>query len=149
MPTPNTLARVRQEFAYLTVKASNLRWRSMLKAGFDPNQPRVPAGNPVGGQWARVGGGTGRGTASRTRETIRSDDTGTEPWHAVITRRREDGSIAQETVLNRDGSVIRSDFPESSEEASFDERYTDPSLQEELFQAIEKRALPALRNILV
>ncbi len=120
MLTPNTLARVRQEFAYLAVKASYHGWRSILKAGFDPNQPRVPAGNPDGGQWTRVGGGT----ASRTRETIRRDDTGTEPWHAVITRRREDGSLAQETVLNRDGSAIRSDFPEFPDEASFDERHT-------------------------
>jgi hypothetical protein len=28
---------------------------SALKANFDPNQPRVPAGNPDGGQWTRVG----------------------------------------------------------------------------------------------
>ena len=26
-----------------------------LKAGFDPNQPRVPAGNPRGGQWTEAG----------------------------------------------------------------------------------------------
>jgi hypothetical protein len=29
------------------------------KAGFDANQPRVPAGNPDGGQWTRVGSGFG------------------------------------------------------------------------------------------
>jgi hypothetical protein len=29
------------------------------KAGFNPNQPRVPRGNPEGGQWTRVGGGSG------------------------------------------------------------------------------------------
>ena len=29
-------------------------WR---KAGFDPDQPRVPAGNPDGGQWTSGGGG--------------------------------------------------------------------------------------------
>lgn len=34
-----------------------------LKAGFDPNQPRVPAGNPDGGQWASEGG-AGGGDAS-------------------------------------------------------------------------------------
>jgi hypothetical protein len=28
-----------------------------VKAGFDPNQPRVPAGNPDAGQWASTGGG--------------------------------------------------------------------------------------------
>jgi hypothetical protein len=29
-----------------------------VKAGFDPNQPRVPAGNPEGGRWTDGGGGT-------------------------------------------------------------------------------------------
>jgi hypothetical protein len=28
-----------------------------LKAGFNPNQPRVPKGNPDGGQWTDAGGG--------------------------------------------------------------------------------------------
>ena len=32
----------------------------VAKANFDPNQPRVPRGNPDGGQWTRVGGGSGR-----------------------------------------------------------------------------------------
>lgn len=29
------------------------------KAGFNPDQPRVPAGNPDGGQWTGSGGATG------------------------------------------------------------------------------------------
>lgn len=36
------------------------------KAGFDPDQPRVPAGNPSGGQWTRVGVGTGRRVEATT-----------------------------------------------------------------------------------
>lgn len=36
--------------------AACLRVRLALKAGFDPNQPRMPAGNPDGGQWTRIGG---------------------------------------------------------------------------------------------
>ena len=32
-----------------------------VKAGFDPNQPRVPAGNPDGGQWTGSGGESGSG----------------------------------------------------------------------------------------
>jgi hypothetical protein len=51
--------------------ASDLGWQIILnnfarfqaacrKAGFDPNQPRVPAGNPDGGQWTSgVGAGGG------------------------------------------------------------------------------------------
>lgn len=30
-----------------------------IKAGFNPSQPRVPAGNPDGGQWTSGGGSTG------------------------------------------------------------------------------------------
>jgi hypothetical protein len=32
----------------------------LLKANFHPNQPRVPRGNPDGGQWTSTGGGSGR-----------------------------------------------------------------------------------------
>jgi hypothetical protein len=32
----------------------------VVKANFDPNQPRVPRGNPDGGQWTPGGGGGGR-----------------------------------------------------------------------------------------
>jgi hypothetical protein len=35
------------------------RTDSLLKRNFDPNQPRVPAGNPDGGQWTGAGGGEG------------------------------------------------------------------------------------------
>jgi len=34
-------------------------WRILGKAGFNPNEPRVPAGNPDGGQWTREGGSGG------------------------------------------------------------------------------------------
>lgn len=36
-----------------------------LKAGFNPSQPRVPAGDPDGGQWTDSGGGTGRSRPNR------------------------------------------------------------------------------------
>ena len=32
------------------------RWGLLLKANFDPNQPRVPGGVPAGGQWTRAEG---------------------------------------------------------------------------------------------
>ena len=42
------------------------RLRLAVKAGFDPNQPRVPAGSSDGGQWIGTGGGgsAGSGTLS-------------------------------------------------------------------------------------
>ncbi len=41
-----------------------LEIRYGIKAGFDPNQPRVPAGEPNGGQWTSTGGGSGSGDSS-------------------------------------------------------------------------------------
>lgn len=55
------------------------RWRGKTallviaaKGGFDPNQPRVPAGNPNGGQWS--GGGSESGSGSRARRQRDSDE---------------------------------------------------------------------------
>ncbi|MCB1521931.1 MAG: hypothetical protein KDJ37_15350 [Hyphomicrobiaceae bacterium] len=45
-----------------------------IKAGFNPGQPRVPAGNPDGGQWTSSGCGAGGGLihlASSRRQTVR------------------------------------------------------------------------------
>ncbi len=44
----------RQAAGYEPLPASSL---STLLAKYDPNQPRVPAGNPDGGQWTSGGGG--------------------------------------------------------------------------------------------
>ena len=41
--------------------------QALVKAGFNPDQPRVPAGNPDGGQWANEGG-------SRTRVRLAASD---------------------------------------------------------------------------
>ena len=48
-----------------------------LKAGFDPNQPRVPAGNPDGEQWTRVVGGVSPGG---TAQPVLSDATPDDLW---------------------------------------------------------------------
>lgn len=47
------------------------------KANFDPNQPRVPAGNPDGGQWTSGGGG---GSAAGDDSQILSDATPDNEW---------------------------------------------------------------------
>jgi len=47
------LVRLRSELAALKAE---IRFRELLrKAGFNPDQPRVPAGNRDGGQWTREG----------------------------------------------------------------------------------------------
>jgi hypothetical protein len=52
------LHRLRCEVAAAVVieKAREISW--LLKAGFDPSQPRAPAGSPDGGRWTSTGGST-------------------------------------------------------------------------------------------
>ena len=88
------------------------------KAGFNPAQPRVPAGHPDGGQWTRQGGAADAGPY---RDVIR-DTTGRQPWESYANLYRENGSLAEQAVVNRDGSAIRAQFA-SSEAIGWDKRY--------------------------
>jgi hypothetical protein len=58
----------------------------VAKVNFNPNQPRVPRGNPDGGQWTRVGGAGGR---VRVAQNIPLEEE----------RDFEDGNPAQEAEL--------------------------------------------------
>ena len=57
------------------------------KANFNPDQPRVPKGNPGGGQWTRgdqAGSGGGNGTADATAGTDQEGPGGRAPLRIVI-----------------------------------------------------------------
>jgi len=57
----------------LDVRLLRLGWRQddlARKAGFDPDQPRVPAGNPDGGQWTDGGAAHDRWRTVRTRPQV-------------------------------------------------------------------------------
>jgi hypothetical protein len=54
-------ARLRHKFALMDIAARHI---SGHLSHFNPNQPRVPAGNPDGGQWTSSGGGTGNRLAA-------------------------------------------------------------------------------------
>ncbi len=88
--------------------------------GFDPNQPRVPAGHSDGGQWTKTGA---HGPASSRRE-VELDDTGEEAWESVTSTHRPDGTLAEQEVVNRDGSSIHSQFSLDPRIAGWDERHT-------------------------
>lgn len=57
----------------LDIKLIRLR----LKAGFNPSQPRVPAGDSDGGQWTDSGGSAGRGQPDGNRTGQRTSPTKT------------------------------------------------------------------------
>ena len=58
--TTLALRRVRAALASHILDVKFAALKRAVKA-FDPNQPRVPAGNPHGGRWTRIGGGGGPG----------------------------------------------------------------------------------------
>ena len=58
-PSASEIAALRQSLSALRVQLAEIKAELRRKA-FNPNQPRVPAGNPDGGQWTNGGG-------SRTR----------------------------------------------------------------------------------
>jgi len=69
MPAPKEkLLRIRWEIVRLEFQLAFIRLETLLrKANFNPSQPRVPSGNPDGGQWTRVaqaGSRGGRGASS-------------------------------------------------------------------------------------
>jgi len=62
--------RVKQELAEINYE---LAWRKFLRK-YSPNQPRVPAGNPDGGQWTSGGGASGGAPANGSDGQVLSDE---------------------------------------------------------------------------
>lgn len=71
-------SRLKWRRAFSNWERKATRWVEAIKAGYDPNQPRVPAGNSDGGQWTSdVGSGSGT-----SRRPDRSNTTGSKPGHS-------------------------------------------------------------------
>lgn len=75
-----SLLTLRSDLASVRMQLALLKLQRALRRKYDPNQPRVPAGNPDGGQWTSEGGGQGTdgdgavdvdvtGSTGRTRVT--------------------------------------------------------------------------------
>ena len=144
MLTPRELdaaQRIRHTITGLQLELSLLRFELALKANFNPNQPRLPAGNPDGGRWTRVGG-TGGGARRRNPppsetepgrpgDPTGNDAAGGQPRDSEATSdgwtvigARTDGVVREETVYHRDGSAIRAEVSASPLTTGWDERYT-------------------------
>lgn len=90
---------------------------------YDPNQPRVPAGNPGGGQWTSTGGTSGSaGAAGSERAGERPARTPARPkaggpafrlpqppkiWTPLKTTLHTDGSLAEAVGRGDDGSLVK------------------------------------------
>jgi hypothetical protein len=89
--------------------------------GYDPNQPRVPAGHQDGGQWTRTGGSGGPSSVRREAFVDRSKQ---ESWGSYVDSYRSDGTLAEQRVFNRDGSRIVSEFNPPGDPNDWDERHS-------------------------
>lgn len=122
----------------VSLKAQTRLLRHELARKYNPDQPRVPAGNADGGQWTSGGSGgdpalTGTdwigdlGTALSSALNVGdvvADTSGGESWAFYQDATRPDGSLAERAVVNRDGSTIHSEFAEPDRRNDWDERHT-------------------------
>ena len=60
-------ATLRHKLALMDITAQHIAGH---RSHFNPDQPRVPAGNPDGGQWTSAGGGTGSRLAAADRPRL-------------------------------------------------------------------------------
>jgi len=75
VPATNVAARLRHLAWLLSANSVETTFRRLVRAveaKFDPNQPRVPAGDPDGGQWTDAGGGTAESSAESNQSTTSS-----------------------------------------------------------------------------
>jgi hypothetical protein len=111
------LARAREELALQAMRLTALRLRrSLLK--YSPDQPRVPAGNPDGGQWTDGGGGAGSGAG--LSEVSGRD----EAPPRTIEHTTGDPAVRSRTSIHADGLRISSRIAGGGALAGGKERYT-------------------------
>lgn len=122
----------------VSLRAQTRLLRHELARKYNPDQPRVPAGNTGGGQWTSGGGGgspalagtdflgdlgNAFSTALNFGDVV-PDTSGEESWAFYQDATRPDGSLAERAVVNRDGSTIHSEFAEPDRKSDWDERHT-------------------------
>lgn len=131
--------RLRRDILSLKARTQALR-HDVAARRFNPNQPRVPAGNSDGGQWTRgaSGGGAAPGIdlsglfgdllsglgAAFTLSPVIADVGGSESWASYQDTSRADGTLAERAVVNRDGSTIHSEYAAPGMAGAWDERHT-------------------------
>lgn len=127
----SSIRRARLEQDIATLKAECLAFDAGLRAArlalwlrYDPDQPRVPAGSPDGGQW--TGGGGGGITGAPDPLGGSAGDAGGDAfsvgdgeWRTVSQGVTANGTRT-ETVARDDGTTIRSEYA-ASRAAGFDE----------------------------
>jgi hypothetical protein len=101
---------LKSELAYLRARVA-LRALAPYFGKFDPDQPRLPAGQPGGGQWTDGdGGGSETPNGPGLSQELFSDPTGTSPFQAFANTYAANGALAAQLVLNRDGTATTTEW---------------------------------------
>ncbi len=103
-----------------------------VKANFDPNQPRVPAGNPDGGQWTDAGGSGGdSGTSdvriAQVRRGRRGGGSDAEATQAQLDESGRQGSTGARSHPARARNRSRHGSPSEPDQAELRRRRNSPS----------------------
>ncbi|WP_342363204.1 hypothetical protein [Terrarubrum flagellatum] len=104
------LSRFRHDWAALRFEWAMLKLQLALKQNFNPLQPRNPAGSEGAGRWTLGGNGPVRVATSQE-------------WKVLSEKKQPDGSLAEQTVMGPDGTIIRAEYPVRGP-TRFDDRYT-------------------------
>lgn len=100
--------------------------REHRRLKYNPNQPRVPAGNAGGGQWTNGSGGGGPAAGIPGLPgfgTVEGAAEGQADWSSLGEGWSEDGSVFEQAVTDGEGTTIQSEYA-ASRAAGFDERQT-------------------------
>jgi hypothetical protein len=128
---------IRSELAAFAFREAACRVQFLTKEGFNPLQPRVPAGNSDGGEWTDGTGGVAvpggakplgaddrRPSANESTEDRFASGAGKDGWHEVSSRRRPDGSLESRTYAAADGATIVTEFAPANKFRGWTDRST-------------------------
>jgi Bacterial CdiA-CT RNAse A domain len=107
------LLRLRSDIAALRMELTFIKLQHALRTKYDPNQSRVPAGNPDGGQWTSEGGGQGTGEDDAV-DTDVTGSTDSSRNDQNESQRRYSVNLVEEEA--RGGHTIRKHIGKSDEE---------------------------------
>lgn len=106
MPASATfLLRMRWQLAALRVEVAFLRVRLFLRA-YHPDQPRVPAGNPHGGQWTDGDAGDGRPAGDDAR-IVPVGDRDDRRYRVDLEEEKDQGHTLRDHVGKTDDAMMQ------------------------------------------
>jgi hypothetical protein len=105
-----SLLKIKSDLAAVELLRALKRLSDACDVKYDPNQPRVPAGNSEGGQWTEGGGGSGSGSSGnggRTQTPPSAKPSGATPWVNIDRSIRHLNANAQPKSVHECAKYVR------------------------------------------